>query len=176
MSTPDHEPTPGFHPVAHALQAVITLSNEIERELVRLLGLNLTDYRALTMLASAGPTTGSALAERIGSSAATTTAILNRLEAAGYVRRSRIDADRRRVHVSVAPDVYPKIMGLMGPLVRRVDDEVTSLPAGQQDVVEAFFGRVTHLLEDHLGQLSQQPAPEAATAGTDSDGAPTVDN
>ena len=41
---------------------MITLSNEIERELVRLLGLNLTDYRALTMLASAGPTTVSALA------------------------------------------------------------------------------------------------------------------
>ena len=46
-----------YHPAAHALQALISLSNEIERELAAALGLNLTDYRALAIVAMAEAST-----------------------------------------------------------------------------------------------------------------------
>lgn len=154
-----HHPEPPadcdqFHPVSASFQALINLSNEVERELVRLLGINLTDYRTLMALSAAGPVTVSTLADRIGASAATTTAILNRLEFAGFVQRDRTDLDRRRVNVSVTPAVFDQIMELMGPLMRLADKEIAALPADEQAVVETFFGRLTTLMTHHLDALA----------------------
>lgn len=156
---PQHGAPQQFHSVAHSLQALIGLSNEVERELVRLLGINVTDYRALTSLATSGPVDVSTLAHRIGASAATTTAILNRLEAAGYVQRDRTDRDRRRVTVSVTPAVFAEIMRLMGPLMGLANDEITSLPAQDQAVVGKFFGRLLALMAQHRDSLAAQERP-----------------
>ena len=66
------------HPAALALQGLFTLANETEREVARRLGLNLTDYRALSALAQSGPVTVGRLAEDLGATPATTTAIVSR--------------------------------------------------------------------------------------------------
>lgn len=156
MTTPEIPDGQQCHPVAYSFQSLINLSNEIERELVRLLGINLTDYRALTSLAAAGPLTVSALASRLGASAATTTAILNRLEFAGFVQRDRTDVDRRRVTVSVTPAVFGEIMRLMGPLMDQANAEVAALPPEEQAVVEKFFGRLLALMDNHVDDLASQ--------------------
>ena len=65
-----------------ALQGLFSLANETEREVARKLGLNLTDYRALSTLAQSGPVTVGKLAEDLGATPATATAIVSRMEAA----------------------------------------------------------------------------------------------
>lgn len=149
-----------FHPVAVRFQELITLANEIERELVRLLGINLTDYRALTVLAGAGSLTVGALAEKLGASAATTTAICNRLEERGYLSRERTGTDRRRVLVSTTPEAFQRIFELMGPLMRQTNDHVLTLPDGDRAVVDQFSTHVLGLLRDHLGTLAALDAAE----------------
>lgn len=148
--------TEGFHPASHSFQELIGLSNEIERELVRLLRINLTDYRTLTALGARGPLTVSGLADLLGHSAATMTAILNRLEERGLAARDRSGPDRRRVLVSVTPSAFEQILTLMGPIMERVDEFIGTRPAGDQRAIADFLSHTNSELRRHLASLSSQ--------------------
>ena len=147
-----------YHPAVLALQALFTLANETEREVARILGLNLTDYRALSVLAQSGPATAGKLAEELGSTAATTTAITGRLESRGYVARHRNTDDRRRVQVSATPAASGGIMNLMQPLMSAAHEHIESLPADQQAAVADFLEIAQNLMRDHLHTLSEKDA------------------
>ena len=122
-----------YHPAALALQGLFTLANETEREIARSLGLNLTDYRALSALAQSGPVTVGKLAEDLGATPATTTAIVSRMEARGYMERHRNTEDRRQVQVSVTPAASHEIMNLMRPLMTATNEHLQALPAAPPD-------------------------------------------
>lgn len=62
-------------------------------------GVNRTDIRCLDILDLRGTRTAGELAAEMGLSTGAVTAMLDRLEKAGYVRRVRDPADRRRVLV-----------------------------------------------------------------------------
>jgi DNA-binding MarR family transcriptional regulator len=67
------------------------------------LGANRTDMRCLDVLEREGQLSAGALAEQTGLTSGAMTAALDRLERAGYARRVRDSADRRRVLVEMAP-------------------------------------------------------------------------
>jgi len=69
-------------------------------------GLNLTDMGCLDFLGQQGPVTAGRLAELTGLSTGAMTAALDRLERAGYARRVRDQADRRRVLVETTDKVH----------------------------------------------------------------------
>ena len=147
-----------YHPAALALQGLFTLSNETEREIARILGLNLTDFRALSALAQSGPVTVGRLAEDLGSTPATTTAIVSRMESRGYMERHRSTEDRRHVQVSLTPAASRGIMNLMRPLMTATNDHITALPADHRAVVADFLDVAQHLMQDHLHTLSEKDA------------------
>lgn len=151
--------TASFHPAAFTLQGMFTLANETERELARNLELNLTDFRALSVLAQLGPVTVGKLAAELGATPATTTAIVSRLVSRGYVARHRGTGDRRQVHVSATPAAARKITTLMQPLVNATNEHIQALPASQQSVVADFLDVAQHLMRDHLHTLSTKDAP-----------------
>lgn len=66
------------------------------------LGINRTDLRCLDILDLAGRQTAGELAAAMGLSTGAVTAMLDRLEKTGYVRRLRDPGDRRRVLVEPA--------------------------------------------------------------------------
>ena len=147
-----------YHPAALALQGLFTLANETEREIARILGLNLTDFRALSALAQSGPVTVGRLAEDLGSTPATTTAIVSRMESRGYMERHRSTEDRRHVQVSLTPAASRGIMNLMRPLMTATNDHITALPADHRAVVADFLDVAQHLMQDHLHTLSEKDA------------------
>jgi DNA-binding MarR family transcriptional regulator len=65
------------------------------------LGLNRTDMRCLDVLEREGPVTAGRLAEATGLTTGAMTTALDRLERAGYAKRTRDTADRRRVLVAI---------------------------------------------------------------------------
>jgi DNA-binding MarR family transcriptional regulator len=67
------------------------------------LGINRTDHRCLDILDREGPMTAGRLAERAELSTGAVTTVLDRLERAGYARRTRDTQDRRRVLVEISP-------------------------------------------------------------------------
>lgn len=146
------------HPAALALQGLLTLANETEREMARSLGLNLTDYRALSALAQSGPVTVGKLAGELGATPATTTAIVSRLESHGFVARLRSAGDRRQVQVSVTPAASRAIMDQMRPLLTATSEHIRALPDAHQRVVSDFLDVALHLMQDHLHTLSEKDA------------------
>jgi DNA-binding MarR family transcriptional regulator len=63
------------------------------------LGINVTDLNCLNILALSGQLTAGEVARATGLTTASITGVLDRLETAGFVRRERDPADRRRVVV-----------------------------------------------------------------------------
>jgi DNA-binding MarR family transcriptional regulator len=78
------------------------------------LGLNRTDMRCLDFLQREGPVTAGALAEATGLTTGAMTVALDRLERAGYARRVRDGADRRRVLVELTPEILSNVDRLYG--------------------------------------------------------------
>lgn len=75
-------------------------------------GLNGTDLQAVGLLVAGGPATPGELATRTGLTAGgAITAVVDRLERAGFVTRSRDPQDRRRVLVSAVPDAIAQAVG-----------------------------------------------------------------
>ncbi|MER5883724.1 MarR family transcriptional regulator [Streptomyces sp. NPDC001941] len=91
--------------LVHLLRAVTVEFDLLGAEFARRNGLHPTDVRALIHLLDAEragtPTTPGRLGERLRLNSAGTTALLDRLERLGLVRRSRDTADRRRVLLGV---------------------------------------------------------------------------
>ncbi|MGA2007156.1 MAG: MarR family transcriptional regulator [Solirubrobacteraceae bacterium] len=67
------------------------------------IGVNRTDLRCLDTLEREGPIAAGRLAEAMGLTSGAITTVLDRLEQAGYARRSRDSSDRRRVLVETTP-------------------------------------------------------------------------
>lgn len=143
-----------YHPAAQSLQGLLTVSMEIELRLSQRLGLNLTDYRAVSTLSQAPPVTVGQLADALGTTPATTTAIVNRLEKGGFVARHRDDSDRRHVRVSVTAEGYQRIMALMRPLLTATNDHLWSLDADRQAAIADFLDVTRGQMHDHLLELS----------------------
>ncbi|QSZ49961.1 MarR family transcriptional regulator [Paenarthrobacter sp. OM7] len=146
------------HPASRTLQGLFSLANETEREVARTLGLNLTDYRALTVLADSGPVTVGALAAELGATAATTTALVSRLESHGYVERMRSTEDRRQVRVNVTSAAAGKVKDLMLPLLSAASQQLDALPPERQAFVTDFLDAVLNLMQDHLQSISTEGA------------------
>jgi DNA-binding MarR family transcriptional regulator len=67
------------------------------------LGLNRTDMRCMDVIEREGPVPAGKLAEATGLTSGAITTALDRLERAGYARRSGDPSDRRRVLVELTP-------------------------------------------------------------------------
>jgi DNA-binding MarR family transcriptional regulator len=72
-------------------------------------GLNRTDMRCLDVLESEGPVPAGRLADATGLTTGAITTVLDRLEHAGYARRVRDQADRRRVLVELTPQARERV-------------------------------------------------------------------
>jgi DNA-binding MarR family transcriptional regulator len=64
----------------------------------------------------AGPITAGDLAKQSGLTTGAVTAVLDRLERKGYVRRTRDTADRRRVLIEMTDEARQRAMEFYGPL------------------------------------------------------------
>ncbi|MBW4095387.1 MAG: MarR family transcriptional regulator [Acidobacteria bacterium] len=144
--------------VAGTLRALVALVRESEREMALRLGLNLTDYRALCALEESAPLTSGRLAEELGYTPATTTAITNRLALHGYVTRERSETDRRLVTLSVSPEASQRLLDLTFPLVSVLSERLQALPPDQITTVVAFLDVAQDLMRTHLQILSSKDA------------------
>ena len=123
----------------------------------RLVGLNSTDLECLDLLYLSGPITAGRLAGHTGLTTGAMTAVIDRLERAGFVRRMRDASDRRRVLVTARP---PGILRIE-PLYRRLAESTASLNAAYDDrqlaVVVDYLSRAVDLVAEHVMWLQTQP-------------------
>lgn len=120
-------------------------------------GLNVTDFNCINLLSMEGPLTTGEIAQRTGlTRGGAVTTMIDRLEAAGYVRRERDTADRRRVIVQLVPEkVFPSIVPLFdgfnaawGEFLEEYDDE-------QLELLLRYLARTNELLHRVTLELQQ---------------------
>src|SRR4051794_7437521 len=89
-------------------QAAVDRTDELAAQL---LGINRTDLRCLDVLQRAGaPLSAGELADELLVTTGAITALIDRLERAGYIRRVTDPNDRRRVLVELQPEAKTRAM------------------------------------------------------------------
>jgi len=131
----------------------------------KLVGLNSTDLECLDLLGLAGPTTAGRLATHTGLTTGAMTAVIDRLERAGFARRVRDAGDRRCVLVEALPERVRQIEMLYRPLIAAVARLNEEYGDRQLAVVVDYLSRGVTLAAEHLVWLqTQQPLSHRAPA------------
>lgn len=108
MSTPDQ------------LRRLIARAIEVHELVAASLGINATDLRCLELLEREDRMTPSRLAELAGLTSGAVTGVLDRLEAAGFVRREADPEDRRRFIVQPVPERMADVTEAYRPVLERI--------------------------------------------------------
>lgn len=91
-------------------------------------GLNVTDAQCINALVLDGPQTPGHLAQLMGiTTGGAITAVIDRLERAGYVKRSRDPEDRRRVIVEPVPEKVAVFGSYFDPIARAFGERLARL-------------------------------------------------
>src|SRR5690606_14934554 len=142
------EPTRISAELEKALESYHGTVEDLIRELVRVLGLNETDRRALeiVLLEDEKTTTPGVLAERLGLTAAGVTIMLNRLERQGYIARSLHPTDRRRVIVMATDLATHRVRELVIPMiVERYKMLLRWYDSAEREIIADFLTRAAEL-------------------------------
>jgi DNA-binding MarR family transcriptional regulator len=135
-------------------------------------GLNSTDLECLDLLYLAGVTTAGTLAKRTGLTSGATTAVIDRLERAGFVRRRRDAGDRRKVLVEVLSAGAGRIAPLYAGLAAQLEELNREYSDRQLTVVVEYLSRAMDLGAHHVAWLQTQPVPARRPAGSRASGRP----
>ena len=130
-------------------QAVLLSQAVAER-----LGLHPTDVEVLDLLSRGGSLTPGRLAELTGLTTGAVTRLIDRLEQAGYVRRTSNPHDRRSLIVEpVAERLARDLAPLYDSLEQALEELYTSFSEGQLALVRDFTGRVNAAVRAHIARL-----------------------
>jgi DNA-binding MarR family transcriptional regulator len=118
------------------------------------LGLSLTDLRCLDLVEAGGGMTAGQLATASGLTTGAVTAVIDRLERAGFVRRLRDESDRRKVNVEVTPRHYDEAGKVWGPLMAEWQKTLDSrFTAAELKTITEFLEAATELGERHADRI-----------------------
>jgi len=122
-------------------------------------GLGRTDVRALVAIMDAArqgqALTAGGLGAAVELSSASVTALLDRLERVGHVRRVRDPADRRRVGLELSDTALAAGAEFFGGLQRDLMGAMAGYTDEELDVVRRFLTEMTAVIEQH--QRSDRP-------------------
>jgi DNA-binding MarR family transcriptional regulator len=88
------------------------------------------------------------VAKYLGVSTASTTALLDRLEAAGHLTRRRHPTDRRSVLVEATAQAEDFVRATLGGMQERMLRATRDVGAAEADVIVAFFERMAEAVDD----------------------------
>lgn len=132
--------------IVHLLRAVAVELGLHSARFAQQNGMHPTDVRALIALMDARrageETTAGRLGAALGLNSAGTTALLDRLERAGQVRRVRGATDRRKVVVEVTDDAVALGRSFFGPLIERSVELLRGYDDQQRAAIRDFLDGV----------------------------------
>jgi DNA-binding MarR family transcriptional regulator len=140
------------------LRKVSAQSVLLNDTVAKLVGANPTDLECLDLLGLGGPTTPGKLAAHTGLTTGATTAVIDRLERAGFARRLRSTEDRRSVLVEALPERLRQVEALYQPLAAAVARLNEDYGDRQLAVIVDYLSRAVTLAAEHVVWLqTQQP-------------------
>jgi DNA-binding MarR family transcriptional regulator len=119
------------------------------------LGISVTDLHCLNIVESRKGLTAGELATESGLTTGAVTAVIDRLERAGFARRVRDEQDRRKVNVEVTPAFYERAGEIWGPIAAEWQQAIADrFTIDQLETIVAFLTEVEALGERHAARLA----------------------
>jgi DNA-binding MarR family transcriptional regulator len=131
----------------------------------QLLGINRTDSRCLDILDQHGSMSAGDLAEASRLTTGAITAVIDRLERAGYARRVPDPADRRRVLVELTPKAYAVASELMVEPMRQLYIPMAERYSDEQLTLIMEFTRAGRELQERHAEWLRARLRERGTGG-----------
>jgi DNA-binding MarR family transcriptional regulator len=129
--------------------------------LARLLELNPSDYKAMSVLERLGAMSAGDIAAHTGLAAASVTNLIDRLEQKGFVRRVDDPADRRRVLVAPAADKVAAARKYFRSTQQSLARLYERYSQRELETIADFLERNAGRLHDETGKLSALQKEEA---------------
>ncbi|MER6046874.1 helix-turn-helix domain-containing protein [Streptomyces sp. NPDC001793] len=154
MREPKREPNrePAGMDLVHLLREVTLRLDLAGAEFAARNGLHPTDLRALIALLDAARSgeelTAGRLGARLGLNSAGTTALVDRLERLGHLRRVRDTRDRRRVLLVVDAGAIALGQSFFGPLIARTLDLLETFDDTERSAIHRFLTGVRDATPD----------------------------
>jgi len=126
-------------------------------------GINRTDWRCLDILGTRGPMTAGELARAIRLTTGAVTGVLDRLEVAGLVRRTRDADDRRKVIVELTEEVDRRGAPVYGPLIADAAVAHAVFNAAELETITKFVRIERVLLARHTERVAAMPGATRAS-------------
>jgi DNA-binding MarR family transcriptional regulator len=104
-------------------------------------GIGRTDLRAMELVSRGGPKTAGDLAADLGLTTGAITALIDRMEKAGMLRRVRSSSDRRQVLVELTPKARRKEALVFGPLARESAKALSRFSGAERAIILDFLRR-----------------------------------
>ncbi|MBF5082369.1 MarR family winged helix-turn-helix transcriptional regulator [Quadrisphaera sp. INWT6] len=154
--------------VLGALRALATSQRELGRHFARARGMHTTDANAIVEVLTAeqrgAPLTPARLAERVGLSTGATSTLLNRLEEAGHLVRSREHRDRRVVTLHSTHAIHDTADGFYAPLTQQLHTVLLEYSPAELRLVQELASRLSKTVDDYIASVpttqTQQPIGE----------------
>jgi DNA-binding MarR family transcriptional regulator len=151
--------------LTESLKQLGELSRSFEESRARRLGVNGTDLRCLRLLQGEGVTTAGDVAREMGLTTGATTAVLDRLERRGFVRRTRDRRDRRRVTIGLTPAAQRHLQAVDDACHSKIKDIGTRLNDQELAALIEHLTRVVEIGDEHAASLQKKPAAESTRRG-----------
>jgi len=118
--------------------------------------INRTDGRCLDILERTGRMTAGELALDSGLSTGAITAVIDRLEKAGYVCRLRDDRDRRRVLVELTEEAHRRVAEVYGPIAEQGLATLGACSDEQLILIRDFMNEGREFLSGYAASLREK--------------------
>jgi DNA-binding MarR family transcriptional regulator len=129
-----------------ALRRILRATEQHGKSLARASGLTPVQMRVLSLIAAEGQATPKTLAAQMRVAQATTTALIDRLQAKGLVARTRSDLDRRQMILTLTPAGTTLAAAAPDPLQDQFVSKFESLEDWEQAMIVAALERVALML------------------------------
>ena len=117
------------------------------------MGVNTTDVQCLNIIHELGTPTAGEVAAKTGLTSGSVTAVLDRLERAGYVARLHDPVDRRRVRVRPTPKAGELAAQVFLPMLAAVGASYTAYSDDELRLIVRFLAATSQALTEQTGKL-----------------------
>jgi DNA-binding MarR family transcriptional regulator len=115
----------------------------LQRRVGARLGMRDADLECYNLIHNEGPLTPGELARRTGVHPATMTGILDRLERAGWISRTREEGDRRATRISALKERNRELFDLLAGMNSEMDDVLHDYSPDELRTIASFLARTT---------------------------------
>lgn len=131
-------------------------TDKMDGTAARVMGVNRTDMRALDIVERLGPIAAGRISVDAGLTSGAVTAVIDRLERKGYVRRVPDPDDRRRVLIEKTEKLDKISKRLYGPLAERSMSWLDKFSVGELEAIIRFLKLGTDLVERRVAELNEE--------------------